>query len=87
MRFYELELALLLRQECFDVLCGLVVHDVNFRFVPLRGEVIELHFVCLENAFVIQARNGGRQDCVCFIVIHNKKTYAPIERHERERSR
>ena len=27
MWFDELELALLIRQECFDVLCGLVVHD------------------------------------------------------------
>jgi hypothetical protein len=35
MRFNELELALLFRQECFDVLHGLVVHDVYFWLVPL----------------------------------------------------
>jgi hypothetical protein len=35
MRFDELELALLFHQECFGVLCGLVVHDVNFWLVPL----------------------------------------------------
>ncbi len=35
MHFDELELALLLHQECFDVLCGLVVHDVYFGLVPL----------------------------------------------------
>jgi hypothetical protein len=35
MLFNELELALLFCQECFDVLCGLVVHDVNLWLVPL----------------------------------------------------
>jgi hypothetical protein len=35
MRFNKLELALLFRQECFDVLCGLIVHDVYLWLVPL----------------------------------------------------
>ena len=44
---------------CFDVLSGLIVHDVYLGLVPLRGEVIELYLVCSENAFIVKARNRG----------------------------
>ncbi len=79
MWFDKLELALLLRQECFDVLSGLIVHDVYLGLVPLRGEVIELYLVCSENAFIVKARNRGCQYyCIQLVMMHYKNTYALV---------
>jgi hypothetical protein len=59
------------------VLGRLVVHDVDFWREPFFGEVLELHFVCIENADVVKARNGLGQNCICFIMVHGKKQTLP----------
>ncbi len=79
MGLYELQFALLFCEERFDVLGGLVVHDVHLGFESLRGEVIKLHFICVENAFIFQVCYRRAQDCVGFIMVYDEKTYASIE--------
>ncbi len=75
--FYKLQPALLFREECFDVLLCLVVHDVYFGFKPFWGEAIKLHFVCVENAYVLKASYCRDQNCICFVMAQNKKQTLP----------
>jgi predicted solute-binding protein len=53
MRLYKLQSAILLGEKLFNVFCGLVIHDIQFRFESLTCEVVEVHFVRIEDADVI----------------------------------
>jgi hypothetical protein len=57
-----LQFALFLGEELLDVLCGLVVHDIELDPEPFRGEFVELCLVCVENGNVVEPCNWYAKD-------------------------
>jgi len=84
---YELQVAIIFRQEALDVFRGLIIHDVELRLEPFRGEFVEVFFVGPKNCFVVQTFDGGGKDEVGLVMVQHEKTDAAVERDERERSR
>jgi hypothetical protein len=64
MRLNKLHFTLLLCEEFFDVLSGLVVHDIYLGFEAFGGKYIELFLVLVEDDYVIDSRDWGDQDGV-----------------------
>ncbi len=64
MRLNKLHFTLLLCEEFFDVLGGLVVHDIYLGFEAFSGKYIELFLVCIEDAYIAHSRDWGGQDGV-----------------------
>jgi hypothetical protein len=65
----KLEFAFFFGKKLLDKFCCLIVHDVDFRLVPLGLQHFEVSLVRVENTFVVQARNWRCQNCVGFIVV------------------
>jgi hypothetical protein len=53
MWLYKLQSAILLGEKLLNVFCGLVIHDIQFRFESFTCEVVEVHFVRVEDADVV----------------------------------
>ncbi len=60
----KLHFTLLLCEECFDVLGGLVVHDIYLGFEAFGGKYIKLFLVCVKDTYIVYSRDWGDQDGV-----------------------
>jgi hypothetical protein len=59
MRLDKLHFTLLLCEEFFDVLGGLVVHDMYLGFEAFGSKYIKLFLVCVEDAYIVHSRDQG----------------------------
>ncbi len=78
MRLDKLHFILLIREKCFDVLGGLIVHDIYLEFEAVGGKYIKLFLVCVEDAYIVHSRDLGDQDGVQFIMVQYKLTHTSI---------
>ncbi len=69
----KLHFTLLLSEDLFDVLGGLVVHDIYLGFEAFGGKYIKLFLLCVKDAYIIHARDQGDQDFVQFVMVQYKK--------------
>ncbi len=80
----DLQLAVIFGEVFFNVLSSLIIHDIQFGFVPFSGKFFEVFFVLGKYADIVQPGNRSCKDGIQFIVIEDKETYAAIKRHEWE---
>ncbi len=66
------------------MLCGLIIHNVQFQLKPFCCQFFEVSFVCSEDAPVVHPSDGQCKDGIGFIVVEYKKTNTAIKGHERE---
>ncbi len=69
MWLYNLELAFVLGEEFFDVLCGLIIHNVQLWLKPFCCQFFKVPFVHSEDAHVIQPGDGLCNDGIGFIIV------------------
>ncbi len=54
----------------------------NFGLYPFCGQIFEVSFICLEDAHVVQSREGCCKGGIGFVVIEDEETYTAIVWHE-----
>ncbi len=79
MWLYDLELAFVFSKDFFDVLCGLIIHNVQLWLKPFCCQFFKVQFVRSEDAHVIQPGDGLCKDGIVFIVVKNKKKTLPLK--------
>ncbi len=72
--------------DFFDVLCGLIIHNVQLWLKPFCCQFFKVRFVHREDAHVVQHGDGLCKDGIWFIVVEYKKTNTAIKGHEGEQS-
>ena len=83
----ELKLEFFLCKRLFNVFCCLIIHNVEFWLELFLHKLVEICFLCVEDASIIQPGNRRGHDGICFIMVNDQETHAPVERHEREVTR
>ena len=64
--------------------CCLIVHDVEFRFETFLFKHDELFFICVKHGDVREVVDGGGENAVGFIMVHDEVADGSVERHEWE---
>jgi hypothetical protein len=77
MWLYNLELAFVIGENFFDVLCGLLIHNVQLWLKPFCCQLFKVCFVRSEDAHVVQPGDGHCKDGIGFIVVEYKKQTLP----------
>jgi hypothetical protein len=78
MRLDKLHFILLFCEEFFNVLGGLVAHDIYLGLEAFGGKYIKLFLVSFKDAYIVHSRDGGDQDGVQFVMVQYKKTHPSI---------
>ncbi len=83
---HDLEFAFVLGEKFFDMLCGLIIHNVQLWLKPFCCHFFKVSFVCSEDAHVVQPGDELHKDGIGFIMVEYEKTNTAIKGHEREQS-
>ncbi len=69
MGFYDLQFAVVLGKEFFDVLSCLIVHDIQFWLEVFSSQLFEIFLVCMKYADIVQSSNGCGEDGIGFVAV------------------
>jgi hypothetical protein len=84
MRLNKLQFTLLFCEEFFDVLGGLVAHDIYLGLEAFGCKYIELFCLSFKDAYIVHSRDRSDQNGIQFVMVQYKKSQASIKRHEGE---
>ena len=73
MRLDNLDFVFIIREKFFDMLCGLIIHNVQLWLKPFCCQFFKVSFVRNEGAHVVQPDDGLCMDGIGFIVVEYKK--------------
>ncbi len=65
----NLQFAVVFDEKFLDVFRCLIIHNVQLWFISLCQKVFKVPFICLEDAHVVQSRNGCCKDGIGFVVV------------------
>jgi hypothetical protein len=78
MRLHQLQFTLFFGEELLDMLCGLIVHDVDLDLGTFCGEFVLFFLVYLKDGNVVEPRNRYGKNSIGFIMIHDQEAHASI---------
>jgi hypothetical protein len=62
------------------VFCCLIIHNIEFRLELFLRKLVKICFIGVEDASIIQPGNRHGHDGICFIMVNDQETNAPIKK-------